>query len=95
MENEKVKEIKKALKYNIKLGLSYEDEKKPCKVWLAEILTLINELESEKERLNKLFTYDKTVFDRCNNFINDIKTQARKKMAREILHRISSTSLLT
>ena len=59
MESEKVKEIKKALKKNIRLGLSYEDKENYCKVWLADILTLINELESENERLveqrNKTF----------------------------------------
>ena len=53
MESEKVKEIKLALKKNIKLGLSYENDEKYCKVWLADILTLINELESENERLSK------------------------------------------
>lgn len=53
MNSEKVKEIKLALKKNIKLGLSYENDEKYCKVWLADILTLINELESENERLSK------------------------------------------
>jgi hypothetical protein len=48
-----VKEIKLALKKNIKLGLSYENDEKYCKVWLAEILTLINELERENEELEK------------------------------------------
>ena len=51
MESKKVKEIKKALKKNIRLGLSYEDKENYCKVWLADILTLINELECENERL--------------------------------------------
>lgn len=55
MESEKVKEIKKALednanyKHHNKLG--YIDGYKCKTVAFADILTLINELESENERL--------------------------------------------
>ena len=57
MEYKKVKEIKKALEYNIELSLTYEDGKNLCKVWLADILTLINEKEKEiAKRLQKLTT---------------------------------------
>ena len=53
MNSEKVKEIKKALKQNIKTGIGFLDEKedKMFFVSIADILTLINELESENERL--------------------------------------------
>lgn len=49
MEIEKVKEIKKALKQNIKTGIGFLDEKedKMFFVSIADILTLINELEKE------------------------------------------------
>lgn len=55
MEIEKVKEIKKALKQNIKTGIGFLDEKedKMFFVSIAEILTLINELENENERLQE------------------------------------------
>ena len=55
MEIEKVKEIKKALKQNIKSGLGYEDNNKFCNVMFSDILTLINELGSENERLRVVF----------------------------------------
>lgn len=51
MNIEKVKEIKKALEYNKTDHLSYIDEWKCKFVEYADILTLINELESENERL--------------------------------------------
>lgn len=52
MESEKVKEIKKALKQNIKTGIGFLDEKedKIFFVSISDILTLITELESEKEK---------------------------------------------
>lgn len=53
MESEKVKEIKKLIRY---LADTYGTSKclgKPNKELFADILTLINELESENERLNK------------------------------------------
>ena len=54
MESEKVKEIKKALEQNDDNGIMYEvnDKKRICKfIHHKDILTLINELESENERL--------------------------------------------
>ncbi len=55
MESEKVKEIKKALEDNANYEhhnkLSYIDGYKCKTVDCADILTLINELESENERL--------------------------------------------
>ena len=57
MESEKVKEIKKALEQNDDNGIMYEvnDQKRTCKfIHHKDILTLINEFESENERLMKL-----------------------------------------
>ena len=56
MESEKVKEIKEALEQNDDNGIMYEvnDKKRICKfIHHKDILTLINELESENERLKK------------------------------------------
>ena len=57
MESEKVKEIKKALEDNANYKhhnrLGYIDGYKCKTVTYANILTLINELESENEKLNK------------------------------------------
>ena len=58
MNSEKVKEIKKALKYNVLSEfmnrLPYADEFNKLKmVSFEDIITLINELESENERLSK------------------------------------------
>ena len=56
MESEKVKEIKKALKYAIDMGLVMGKNTMFVNIKLADILTLINELESEleKEQINNL-----------------------------------------
>ena len=54
MESEKVKEIKEALKQNDDSGILYEVDykKRTCKfIHHEDILTLINELESDNERL--------------------------------------------
>ena len=53
MDSEKVKAIKKALEQNIKSGLGYEDNDKFCNIMFADILTYINEMESENEELKK------------------------------------------
>lgn len=56
MEIEKVKEIKEALEQNDDNGIMYEvnDQKRTCKfIHCKDILTLINELESENEALQK------------------------------------------
>ena len=51
------------------------------------------ELKAENESLNKLFTYDKPVFDRCNNLIHDIKKQASKETAEKWHYHITTTLL--
>lgn len=54
MNSEKVKEIKKALEQNNDNGIIYEvnGNKRVCKfIHHKDILTIINELESENERL--------------------------------------------
>ena len=53
MESEKVKEIKLALKDHSINKLKYQDGIKIKELDFVDILTLINELESENERLNK------------------------------------------
>lgn len=57
MESEKVKEIKKALECNATDkhdNLSYIDENDKCQLMpFADILTLINDLERENERLKQ------------------------------------------
>ena len=55
MNSEKVKEIKKALEDNKTDHLPYIDGWKCKFVEYADILTLINELESENERLTKQY----------------------------------------
>lgn len=44
----------------------------------------INELESENEKLNKIFTYDKSMRDRCFDFIKNTKEQALKQFAERV-----------
>ena len=51
MNSEKVKEIKKALEYAIDMGLVMGKNTMFVNIKLSDILTLINELESENERL--------------------------------------------
>lgn len=54
MESEKVKEIKKVLEEGQFNTINHhQKEGKPIKISFADILTLINELESENERLSK------------------------------------------
>lgn len=55
MESEKVKELKKALAYAIQVGL----DKFSLGASLSDCLTLISELESENERLNKALVDNK------------------------------------
>lgn len=65
MESEKVKEIKKALEQMTKAKydrFAYKDNDKFGVILFADILTLINELESENERLKECYkvkAYDK------------------------------------
>ena len=78
MNSEKVKEIKKVLEQNTKTCLLYDFGKETeCKVFQCkDILTLINELESENERLRHL-----------NNSISlgaDLHTQSYKQEIKEL-----------
>ena len=77
MNSEKVKEIKKALEQNDDNGIMYEvnDQKRTCKfIRHKDILTLINELESENERLSK--ERDKYIIE--NKDIEESNTYANK-----------------
>ena len=42
---------------------------------------------TEKQQIEKLFTYDKPMLDRIYEFVTDIKNKARQETAREILQR--------
>lgn len=70
MESEKVKEIKKALERNANNGVSYFDSNYVFHgVKNSEILTLINELESENERLsNRKSIYIQEILDQRDEF---------------------------
>ena len=52
MNSKKVKEIKKALELGAEIGMSTQSETFILDVKVSDILTYINELESEKEMLN-------------------------------------------
>ncbi len=73
MESEKVKEIKKALEDNKTDHLPYIDGWKCKFVEYADILTLINELESENERLNKSDTSKEESSIEYYNLYKDLK----------------------
>lgn len=49
-----------------------------------ELKDRIAELEKENEKLNKLFTYDKSVRDRSFEFIKDIKEKALNQFAEKL-----------
>ena len=70
MNSEKVKEIKKALEDNITASehtnLAYIEDYRVKLVAYRDILTLINELESENERLNKSDTSKEETFKNNN-----------------------------
>ena len=53
MESEKVKEIKRALELGAEIGMSTQSETFIIDVKVSDILTYINELERENERLSK------------------------------------------
>ena len=76
MESEKVKEIKKALEDNKTDHLPYIDEWKCKFVEYADILTLINELESENETLRNA----KVVYETVDYCYEDLK-KAEKRIA--------------
>ena len=75
MNSEKMKEIKKALEDNKTDHLPYIDEWKCKFVDFADILTLINELESENERLNKSDTSKEESSIEYYNLYRDFKRE--------------------
>lgn len=92
MKSEKAREIKESLQQEIHLT-EYVDSAYAENVsldLLKDILSLINELERENTRLNKLFTYDKSVRDRCFEFIKDIKEEALKQFAKRLKEKFST-----
>lgn len=76
MESEKVKEIKKALEDNKTDHLPYIDGYKCKFVDYSDILTLINELESENETLRNA----KVVYETVDYCYEDLK-KAEKRIA--------------
>ena len=88
MESEKVKEIKKALEdcasNEIANKLPYIDDHKCKAVAFADILTLINELESENESLQDLCnkTYEDLTkeIDRLENRVKELEEGIAKSM---------------
>lgn len=75
MNNEKVKEIKKALEQQGNCGIMYEvnKEKRTCKfINYNDILTLINDLESENEALQKRV---KGYWERFREFIKQVDVE--------------------
>lgn len=75
MNSKKMKEIKKALEDNKTDHLPYIDEWKCKFVDFADILTLINELESENERLNKSDTSKEESSIEYYNLYRDFKRE--------------------
>ena len=82
MESEKVKEIKKALEDNKTDHLPYIDGYKCKFVDYSDILTLINELESENERLKILLAQANAGIVNCSGCklveLNAVKEFAEK-----------------
>lgn len=87
MESEKVKEIKEALKQNDGSGMVYEVDykKRTCKfIHHEDILTLINELESENERLRKCREVDyktMTALRQANTELNECMDEMQDRIA--------------
>lgn len=79
MESEKVKEIKKALEYAIQVGL----DKFSLGASFSDTLTLINELESKNERLNKSDTSKEESSIEYYTLYRDLKRE-NKKLSKEI-----------
>ena len=76
MESEKVKEIKEKLQEEIFIANSFRDKlrKVPTKE-LEKILAIINELESENERLNKSDTSKEESSIEYYNLYRDFKRE--------------------
>ena len=88
MGSEKVKEIKKALEDNANYEhhnkLGYIDGYKCKTVAYADILTLINELESENKRLNKAINSVQKGFDNGEFISKDCQTKTLKQFAERL-----------
>ena len=90
MESEKVKEIKEALKQNDDNGILYEVDykKRTCKfIHHEDILTLINELESENERLKTQLAQANAGIVNCSgcklveiNAVNEFAEKVKNKL---------------
>lgn len=91
MNNEKVKEIKKALEDNANYEhhnkLGYIDGYKCKTVDYADILTLINELESENKRLNKAINSVQKGFDNGEFISKDCKIRTLKQFVEKAKER--------
>ena len=88
MDSEKVKEIKKALEYCSNHSVSDcsnvcpYDKYKRCRTEITkDSLTLINELESENERLNKSDTSKEESFIEYYNLYRDFKRENQQLKA--------------
>lgn len=75
MESEKVKEIKELL---LRKAKEYESQT------LLDILTLINELESENKRLNKAINNVQKGFDNGEFISKDCQTKTLKQFAERL-----------
>lgn len=75
MNSEKVKEIKKALQDHSIEKLKYQDGIKIKELDFFDILTYINELESENERLNKSDTSKEESSIEYYNLYRDFKRE--------------------
>lgn len=92
MESEKAKEIKKALEDNANYEhhnkLGYIDGYKCKTVDYADILTLINELESENKRLNKAINSVQKGFDNGEFISKDCQTKTLKQFAEKLKNKL-------
>ena len=90
MESEKVKEIKKALEFNTNnsecMHLPYIDGYKCKIVAYADILTLINELESENELL-------KVGNERFENNMRAVLEIEKKQAVKEFVEKVKEKAL--
>ena len=90
MNSEKVKEIKEALEQNDDNGIIYEvnDKKRICKfIHHKDIITLINELESENERLKTQLAQANAGIVNCSgcklveiNAVNEFAEKVKNKL---------------
>ncbi len=85
MESEKAKEIKKVLE-EVQFNTidHHQKEGKPIKISFADILTLINELESENKRLKRSINSIQRGFDNGEFISKDCKTSGLKHFAERL-----------